>query len=235
MDKYIDKDRYVCYNIRLNSNIKTANSNNITKKYFIMVFLALSLTLGTPTYFARAESWWGEGYRPPEWVVSHGGTVVWYKIIGGQAVSERYGAIMEQNGKFVEDEEGRVMKFDDPKNGLYKVTALRGKKRLLSVEVFAHPGETIYITFNIEQKKSTVVSNYLRRSADPRRPVAIAPSAYLNSQRKEIVFPEAVLRQEAVFQELEAASDFVETVYPKNLLEVTRGNKELLQSLNVIP
>ncbi len=93
---------------------------------------------------------------------------MWYKIIGGQAAAERYGAIMEQNGKFVEDEEGRVMKFDDPKNGLYKVTALRGRKRLLSVEVFAHPGETINIIFDLENKKTTVASDYVKRKVAPK-------------------------------------------------------------------
>lgn len=121
---------------------------------------------------ARAESWWGDGYRPPEWVVTHGGTVVWYEITGREAAAERYGALMEQNGKFVEDEEGPRMKFDDPKNGLYKVTALLGKKRLLSVDVFAHPGETIHITFDLKNKKTTVISNQRRTAPIERTPVA---------------------------------------------------------------
>ena len=107
---------------------------------------------------AEADSWWGDGYREREWVLSHGGTIIEYQIIA-KGSDGKYKAILYKNGKVVEWENGKTGKFDDPKDATYVVKAFKGgvKERktseggdeiLASGPIVAHPGETIKVIMN---------------------------------------------------------------------------------------
>lgn len=128
--------------------------------------------------YATAASWWGAGYKPPEWVLSHGGTVVYYKIIANGA-NDRYKAILYRgDGKFQEVENGKTGKFDDPKDGAYTVRAVRGGvqenktrsggKPILSVGFVARPGETVNIVLDTIKDKASV--SYSKHAVDPAVP-----------------------------------------------------------------
>lgn len=136
-----------------------------------IAFAAILILTGFVFYGAdrtSAASWWGDGYRPPEWVLSHGGTEVYYKIIANGA-SDRYKAIIYRDGKFVEVENGKTGRFDDPKDGVYVVKAVQGGvqknktrsggKPVLSATVVAHPGETIHVVLDVTKHKISVTSD----------------------------------------------------------------------------
>lgn len=135
------------------------------------VFLVSALLIGSLGFSSRvlADAWWGKGYRTPTWVLSHGGTIINYKI-NGNASSDRYKAVMYQNGKYVEVEFGKSATFDDAKNGVYTVTfykggasnteSYKGGKALASVDVRATAGKKIFLTFEEKTKNIAISSNF---------------------------------------------------------------------------
>jgi len=136
--------------------------------------LCIGIMLVFPLY-AQADAWWGEGYKKPDWVLRHGGTIIEYKISGAKKKSGRYKAVMYRNGKYVEAEFGKQAKFDDAKKGVYQIQVIRcddecsqdkkhkkhkGDKKLLGTTVTAHPGETIRLVFNVKNKTVQKNSSY---------------------------------------------------------------------------
>ncbi len=136
--------------------------------FFLFLFATLIPSI------VGAAAWWGEGYRPPAWVLSHGGTIIRYTIHNGNP--DKYKAIMYRNGAYVEIEFGKKAIFDDAKNGLYTIVfykchescrhhkfhkkqKLRSKdKKVAQLSVYARPGETIDISFNAKAKRATIIS-----------------------------------------------------------------------------
>ena len=138
------------------------------KKMLLYTALCLALSIFSQAK-AEADSWWGDDARSSEWVLSHGGTIIKYKIIakGGE---NGYKAILYENGKVVEWENGKTGKFDDPKNSTYVVKAFKGgveqkktskggKEILSSGPIVAHPGETIFVVLDDLADKVTITSN----------------------------------------------------------------------------
>jgi len=119
------------------------------------------------TSLVYADAWWGEGYRPPNWVLLNGGTIVNYSIIGGKGGDSKYKARMTHGGEYVEVEFGRSGMFDDAKNGTYVITFYRCKncedqkfdhktkvrdkdKVFASITIGATPGKYCRLTANAE-------------------------------------------------------------------------------------
>lgn len=165
----------------------------------VLTVLALVAGLAVCADTASARSWWGTGYRNPEWVLAHGGTVVYYEIIANGA-NDRYKAVMYQGGKYVEVENGKKGKFDDPKNGTYDIkiylggverhkTPKGGKKIMGSGPIAAHPGETIRVVFNVKTDEVKITSD--RRVAKPAPSKKIVPIAMENKKTAQAVQPES--------------------------------------------
>ena len=113
-------------------------------------FMFASILFATPFDFAKADAWWGYGARKPEWVLSHGGTIIYFEFENISGKSSKYKAIMyDSNGKFVEKEFGKKGLFDDAKNGVYKISAFKGGKAFTSISVTAKPGKAIKV--NLQQ------------------------------------------------------------------------------------
>lgn len=138
------------------------------KKLILFAFLSIFFFLFSQVK-VEADSWWGDGARSKEWVLSHGGTIIKYKIIA-KGDKDAYKAILYENGKVVEWENGKTGGFDDPKDGTYVVKAFKGgvedkktskggKKILSSGPIVAHPGETIFVTLNDLTGEVTVTSD----------------------------------------------------------------------------
>lgn len=137
---------------------------------FILMFFASVFA-----EFASADAWWGYGARRPDWVLSHGGTIIRFEIENISGEPEEYKAVMyDADGDYVEKEFGTKGLFDDAKNGVYKIKAIRGNGNLefrTSVEggkkfddiiVTAHPGETMKIKFNYKKKKVSMTTDYVK-------------------------------------------------------------------------
>ena len=131
--------------------------------------------MALPTAFVDADAWWGKGYRSPEWVLSHGGTVIRSQTVGSKA--NNYKGILRKDGKYVEVEFGKRMVFDDAKDGTYTISyyncnkdcnyqktdnkkKIRGNDSLKdTITVVARPGQTVYIEFNTETKKARITGS----------------------------------------------------------------------------
>lgn len=143
------------------------------KRTLIVAFSVLMLLVFASVSFAvneaSADAWWGEGARSKEWVLTHGGTIIKYKIVANGA-KDRYKAVLYKNGKAVEWENGKTGVFDDAKNSTYTISALKGgiekkktskggKKILSSGPIKALAGRTMYVLLNDLTGKVTVTSN----------------------------------------------------------------------------
>ncbi|MDD5463984.1 MAG: hypothetical protein PHP62_02460 [Candidatus Moranbacteria bacterium] len=187
---------------------------------------------------ATADSWWGDGAKGKEWVLSHGGTIIRYSIIANGS-KDRYKAILYKNGKVVEWENGKSGMFDDPKDATYVVKAFKGgineqnktskggKKILSSGPIVAHPGETITVTLNDFTNKVTVVSDRKVVAAKKVAPPVVekktqpveqsAPiSAPIAEEPKEIALLPAVIAPDVINEEVKAEVVEVVPVFPKN-------------------
>ena len=185
---------------------------------------------------ATADSWWGDGAKSKQWVLSHGGTIIRYSIIANGS-KDRYKAVLYKDGKVVEWENGKTGMFDDPKDATYVVKAFKGgideqnkttkggKKILSSGPIVAHPGETIIVTLNDFSNKVTVVSDRKVIAAKKAAPPVVekkiqpveqsAPISAPIEEPKEIVPPSVVVTPD-VKEEIKAEVTEVVPVFPKN-------------------
>lgn len=95
------------------------NRKNVVRSF--LTIAVISVTIFSGASFVYADAWWGEGYRPPNWVLLNGGTIVNYSIVGGKGGDSKYKARMTRGGEYVEVEFGRSGMFDDAKNGTYNI------------------------------------------------------------------------------------------------------------------
>ncbi len=147
-------------------------------KTLFAIILCTFFSIGISPIYGAA--WWGEDYRPPNWVLKNGGTIIKYSVVSGNP--KRYKAVMYKNGAYVEVEFGKSAYFDDAKNGNYTIVfyrcagschwqkfhkkeKIRNKdKRIATIAVTARPGETITISFNPKTRTASIVnrSSYKR-------------------------------------------------------------------------
>ncbi len=145
------------------------------RKLQIAIFiLTLMLVSSAFAEMASADAWWGYGARRPDWVLSHGGTIIRFEIDNISGESEEYKAVMYNEGDYVEKEFGTKGLFDDAKNGVYKIKAYRGDgslefrtsaeggKKFDEITVTAHPGETIKLKFDYKRKKVKMTTDYVK-------------------------------------------------------------------------
>ncbi|PID51667.1 MAG: hypothetical protein CR954_00620 [Candidatus Moraniibacteriota bacterium] len=155
--------------------------------------------MSTPWHTADAAAWWGEGYKTPEWVLAHGGTIIHYHIVNTNH-ADKYKAMMFQNGKYVEVEFGNNEHFDDAINGTYtinfykckdsckhqkfdKKTKIRGNdKKVASLTIEARPGETNYIQFDPKAKTAFVV----RRTGSVQENMEKRQEQLFNTQQQRV-------------------------------------------------
>jgi len=213
-----------------------SNLSNTMKKSLLVLLLAVSVTAYADKT-ASARSWWGTGYRNPAWVLAHGGTVVYYEIVANGA-SDRYKAVMYQDGKFVEVENGKKGKFDDPKNNVYTITAFQGgierhkterggKKLLSSGPIVARPGETIWVVFDVNADKVSVSSD--RRIARPAAPKKTVPVAAEKKKVAEAVRPEIPVIEKSRLEKIPSEiSQSGSVCLDQNLDPVNREAQRLL-------
>ncbi len=142
--------------------------------YNIKFLIIITLFFGVSFEFVSADAWWGEGYKTPEWVIAHGGTLINYKVTG-TSHTDHYKAMMFRDGKYVEVEFGKNAQFDDAKDGTYlinfykchkscsdhkfnKKTKIRDKDKIVtSITIVARPGQTNNLIFNAENKTVQVI------------------------------------------------------------------------------
>lgn len=99
---------------------------NNTKRLFLIWTLIGATFFGSAS-LVQADAWWGEGFRPPNWVLQNGGTIIRYNIVGGKGADKKYKARMTRDGQYVEVEFGRSGTFDDAKNGSYDIVFYKCK------------------------------------------------------------------------------------------------------------
>lgn len=144
-------------------------------QWFYLITVLAFFLLSFPS-LVKADSWWGYGYRSADWVLNNGGTIIRYKISGSSA-SDRYKAVLYQNGKYVEVEFGKSGKFDDAKSGLYTVsfykggigseTTYKGGKFLGSINITASNGKKIELVFSETAKTTQITTTFPFRKAKP--------------------------------------------------------------------
>ena len=142
--------------------------------YNIKFLMIVVLFFGISFEFVFADAWWGEGYMSPEWVITHGGTLINYTVTGTSHTDD-YKAMMFRDGKYVEVEFGKTAQFDDAKNGTYlinfykchkscsdhkfdKKTKIRDKDEIVaSITIVARPGQINNLIFNAENNTVQVI------------------------------------------------------------------------------
>lgn len=125
---------------------------------------------------AQAAAWWGDGYRSPEWVVSNGGSIFNYRVVGGDLDDHK--AMMFRGGQYVEVEFGQDATFDDAKDGWYEIvfyecddsctdhmyekkTKIRDKDEVRArISLQARPGETVNLVFDAGAGRVFIASRY---------------------------------------------------------------------------
>lgn len=132
--------------------------NNSTLAIFLAIFILL------PS-FVSADGWWGKGAKDKNWVLEHGGTLIYYQI-KGKADPDKYkvrmylsGAVgagggnanKAKAGDVIEMETGSKAVFDDAINNKYKIIVFLKNKEEMSKTVHARPGEVIKLFFDIEE------------------------------------------------------------------------------------
>lgn len=178
-----------------------------------------------------ADAWWGEGYRKPEWVLSHGGTIVYFEMENISGESDEYKAVMyDSDGKYIEVEYGTKGVFDDAKNGVYKIKADRGVENeetykggrsFAVIEIIAHPGETIRLKFDYKKRKVKMTTNYVKPVSSPI--IKTIPDSVPNSSNAIKLEDESVETQQQI--ETSQLSDFqieeltVETGSEESIIE----------------
>ncbi len=148
------------------------------------VCLIILATVFLPLSHIEAAGWWGNGYKPPAWILANGGSIIRLNIRGGDA--EEFKAFMTKAGKYVEVEFGDNMLFDDAKDGTYVITVYdcnrdcsyqerNDKKRLrgndskkASISVVARPGKTTYLTYDTDKKTLFVTGSDVPKAAPPK-------------------------------------------------------------------
>lgn len=143
--------------------------------FYGTIFIFIVMLLSVVTDFASADSWWGYGARRPDWVLSHGGTIIRFEVEDTSGEDNEYKAVMyDADGDYVEKEFGVKGLFDDAKKGMYVIKAVRGEgnlefrtsakggKKFAEIKVTAHPGETMKIKFNYKKKKVSMTTDYVK-------------------------------------------------------------------------
>lgn len=198
-----------------------------TAKILLLLFLSATFVFVGGIGRVSADAWWGYGYRTPKWVLSHGGTIIYYEIENISGEGNEYKAVMyDEDGDYVEKEFGKKAVFDDAKNGVYKISAYRGGtknkltykggKKFASITVTAHPGETIKIKFNYKKKSAKMTTDYVKpvpkpvaKKAAPSAPEPeVEPAAEVQEEVEEISEPS--LQDEALMTTEENENQFDE-------------------------
>ena len=139
---------------------------------------------------ARADAWWGEGYRQPEWVKTNGGTIVYYSIKGKKS-SDKYKARMYQGSKRIEIEYGSSGVFDDAKSGTYSISAHEGSKKIGTVNFSACPGGTLYANFDVKKKTGSISGCRKRAPKKIKKTPAVA-----ETEKESLVEEEVQIKEE---------------------------------------
>ena len=158
------------------------------KSQLFILLIASLIMLFSSADFASADAWWGKGYRDKEWVLSHGGTIIRFEIENTSGDDNEYKAVLyDDDGDYVEKEFGTKGYFDDAKNGKYKIkadrveggadkTTYKGGKSFASIEITAHPGETIKLKFDYKKKKVKMTTDYVKPIPRPVVKPTIVPA-----------------------------------------------------------
>jgi len=128
-----------------------------TKK--ILIFVGIFIIIFSGTKYASASAWWGEGARSSEWVVSHGGTVLYFEFKNIKSDKKDLKInLYTANGDVIETERGdRKGKIDDGIAGQsYYLKAKDGKKSAKSKVFTMRKGSTNYATVNMKSKNISV-------------------------------------------------------------------------------
>lgn len=170
--------------------------------FYGTIFIFIVMLLSVVTDFASADSWWGYGARRPDWVLSHGGTIIRFEIEDTSGEDNEYKAVMyDADGDYVEKEFGVRGLFDDAKKGVYVIKAVRGEgnlefrtsakggKKFAEIKVTAHPGETMKIKFNYKKKTAKMTTDYFKLV--PKPVINPAPTSVSEQAVEEAESPES--------------------------------------------
>ncbi|MFO7807625.1 MAG: hypothetical protein R6V40_04380 [Candidatus Moraniibacteriota bacterium] len=180
---------------------------------FLCVFFVSSFLLFASNN-VLADAWWGEGFRDENWVLKHGGSLIYYQI-KGKADPEKYKVRMyllgssgagghasdeAEAGDIIEMEEGGGEGvFDDAINNQYKIIVFKGGEDLISKKVSALPGKIIRLHFDVEKD---IVSHSVETAYNPRQINLIPESSkYISAtqlDKREPVFEDSFQREAVI-------------------------------------
>lgn len=122
-------------------------------KVSLFVFIA-SFVFAASAQSVFADAWWGKGYRTPEWVIAHGGTIINYSSVGQRGAVE---VKLYTSGKeIIEKEQGSSGKFDDGVAGqAYFLRAKSGSKKVRSGDFVLKRGSVNNVVIDFKKKTMT--------------------------------------------------------------------------------
>ncbi len=147
------------------------------KKIFLINLFLISF-LFFKLEFANADAWWGKGAMDRNWVLKHGGSIIYYQI-KGKAQSDQYEVKMfllgkegaggdnsnkAKKGDLIETEYGAEAHFDDAINNEYEIKVYKGEKKEISTEITARPGEITRIVFDLYKNKTITTKEIVYRN-----------------------------------------------------------------------
>lgn len=147
-------------------------------KYYIKrvsCFIVLVVFLASANQ-VLAKAWWGDGYKSPEWVISHGGTLIYYSSKGykkkykDDIVIDLYCS----NGAIIETERGKKGVFDDGVAGdSYYLKAELGKDDFKSEVFTMQRGSTNYAVIDFKKEKVYFTFEKPKRKVVPKKQIPV--------------------------------------------------------------
>lgn len=212
------------------------------KRFLLSTFFIFVLLIGFKAENVFSAAWWGNGYRKPSWVTSHGGTVFRYTISGTSHPND-YKAMMFRDGKYIEVEFGKNAVFDDAKDGVYTInfykckdscmphkldnkTKLRSSdKKVASITLTAIPGQDVRLVFNASNNSISVASGLIAK------PKPIDPFI---AQREEAKKNEG--KQCSIFKSDEKKKHFIQLALHRDDVDnLTQDDIERYVELGLLP
>jgi hypothetical protein len=201
------------------------------KKAFI--FLVIVITSLLVAKDASADAWWGEGYRSPDWVISNGGTLIYFNFKNASGNDKNLKInLYTASGAVIETErEDRKGVFDDGVAGqAYYLKAKDGDKKVQSKVFVMKRGSTNYATVNMKSKDISI--KLAGNSVAPKKVVNKKPVTKKTVMQQRVIDQELAMQKSVIVKKGLPKKKRAITVFdPKLVGKSSRIKKEAYNSV----